>query len=299
MSNLDLVLSPESRHAAVFETFFRQHGYELRSRSEAWSWELPKVLPWIEVNKPHRQRYMNALGGILRWGSVTDTVIVSTAPGVLEQLDMYDELRVDAPNMHVIPGVKTDPVLENGFDDPVGWAAIGNEVADMIERTGCNRVLLENESASQAYIEGREGIEWHKLAHGLRLLPRECTILWYPSVGGENTTKQGRMAGLCDSVAVNCPKVVFVDLSRGSPTAVDHGWSKLARERLDEICANRDGASVMPMQYFYPNNERSWAYDQIRDALVAADSRDVIIYPGEVAWEEAAEKITALLRPEC
>lgn len=266
----------------------REEGLEIWARKP-----LPKIIPWLELNDNRAASGRLAVDGLKEWSKITDTAIISTIPGLAV---LYEFLCEEVPNMRIIPGVKTNDVLPDRFDDVAGWAKIAKELAHMAELTGSKTLVLENESALAKYRLGQQSIDWAMFRTCLAQLPRDLTIWWYPAVVGENDLEQERMELVCTSVATNCDNVVFVDQSRGG-WRVDYHWSMEARKRLEAVVANStNGASILRIQYFYgPKKPQYWQDEQVHEALRVAGSDPVIIYPGAVRWVEAAKVFVAAL----
>ena len=240
-----------------------------------WARTRPRLIPWIEVNQP--EAVDDAVAGLREWSKLTDTAIVTTVPGMPE---IYDRIRV--PGVQIIPGVKTNDALD-GFDDVVGWKLVSEDLSDMAQRCGSKRVVLECESAVGAYGLGKEALDWHKFRTGIRLLPKELEIIWYPGITGNNPDKQTRMMNLCKAVVEEHANTILVDRTYGRPAAVKWHWSKEARKWLVVI-----GAPTIPMQYVQGSDDY-WRYDQIREALGhVINAPEVIIYPGAKDFEPAA-----------
>ena len=262
----------------------REEGLEIWARKV-----LPQVIPWVELNSDHTGDKAAVINGLREWRMITDTAIVTTAPGVR----IYDGICENIDDMEIIPGLKTNALLPHRFDYVDGWARIGKELADMAQRTDSKVVVLENESAAEKYRLGTEGIDWPAFHKCLAQLPSDLTIWWYPAVVGPDVDTQNRMASLCESVAACCASVVFIDTSRSGPR-VDYHWSVEARKRLEAVVKDADG-SITPVQYFYGPGSQYWMDEDIPKALEAAGSDQVIIYPGAARWVEAAKVFVAVL----
>lgn len=264
----------------------REEGLEIWARKA-----LRTIIPWVEKNKGDAAAIDDVALGLLEWCKVTDQAIVTTSPG---HLDIYDVLRNRVHHrvhgMRIIPGLKTNDLLRYRFGDFHGWTGIGKELAGMAERTGSKIVVLEHESAIERYRLGREVIDWTIFRKCLAQLPKDLTIWWYPAMTGENDDEQDRMTSLSCEIVESCGNVVLLDhQSRGGPRALTYSWSIKGREKLDEIVRDVPGASILPMLYFLGPKEPYWQDDQIHEALDAAGSDKVIIYPGAKGWERMAK----------
>lgn len=159
----------------------------------------PKFVPWLEVNLPDELAsimatpqqgalpgvtiYDFALQGLSHWAQVTDQVIITTIPGVVEYL--YPPLMADRPaGLQIIPGVKTSPLLYGDFADPAGWATIAEEATRAIQITGTNEFLAENESALWDFHHHGETINYTALQNSLPALRNTGAniLLWLPQI---------------------------------------------------------------------------------------------------------------------
>jgi len=248
--------------------------------------QLPKLVPWIELNTIREDAFENAVGGLLIWQKITDTAIVSTVPGYAH---LYTKLRARVPGMHIIPGMKTSRCLP-ALDSVAGWKEVARAVNEVCEAAGEKRVVLENEGAIQPFWrEGRE-IDEARLREGLRELPEAIEIIWYPSIVGETQEARRRSVRLTELVA-EVEGVRFTDLSISGPKSLRYGWSKLGRKQLKEIAERQ----VIPMLYCYGPGSRWWEDEDIPEALKLVEGDFVILYPGSTRWREAARSITKII----
>jgi len=258
-----------------------------------------KLIPWVELNKATPANVDSVVAGLVQWRVVTDRAFVSVVPG---NASVYHELKKRVPDMRILPGLKTNDLLSQ-FDDVDGWGRIGKEMTAILSGSGEDHIVLENESAIRAYLEGKQPIHLPELRKGLQSLPPNVHVIWYPSIVGESEEMQARAAAVC-RIAVEVLSVRFVDLSASGPKTLQSKWARLAKQQLSLI----SDRPVVPMLYFYGPGSRWWQDDQIGGALAAAttDFRDsvkqdalaehwIILYPGAKRWHEAAASIAAEL----
>jgi hypothetical protein len=248
----------------------------------------PKVIPWIEVNSFDGAGIETCIEGLRLWKSVTDTVIVSTMP---DHAVLFRRLKERVPDLHIIAGLKTYPLL-NRFDSKEGWQAVARNVAAFLEATGESRILLENETALKVYTKGDEVLDLAGVRSGLALLPRDVRVIWYPAVHGQDERTQRRLEALCRVVAEQCD-VQFVDLSLDGPRRLNDEWAPRARRTLKSLSRH----STIPILYCY-GDDRWWRDEQIPQALRRIEDDAAILYPGAKRWLEAAHSLTGLLRRE-
>ncbi len=239
----------------------------------------PKIIPWIEVNAGTTRAIDSAAAGLRRWMDVTDTAIVSTVRGGAR---IYPMLRDRVPGMRIIPGLKTNDLLKR-FDSKKGWTAVVREIQAIRAAGGEDTVLLENESAIRAYLDGAYEIDAGLLKESLELIPKDLRIIWYPGVVGESEATQDRAELLCRAAQATLD-VRFTDLSFSSPAAVRYRWSRLGRQRLERLAK----APLIPLLYFYGPGSKWWQDEQFHEALDHCGDNWVIIYPGAKRWRQAA-----------
>ena len=250
---------------------------------------LPKLWPWIEVAGTVPGSLESAVDGLVLWRQITDTAIISVGPNDTASLAAVQK-RVSG--MKFIPGVKTSPSLKpRGFDSIEGWRQIAQAVRTVAEITGSRTVLLENETSLEPFIKGEYPMNWEQLQAGLRQLPREYTILWYPSVAGGGEVLE-RYVRLCQAVQAVCD-VQFVDHATlyAPATHTDAGTIN-AIKRLKEV------AHKPPIELVYCYGEHWWPLEQVPEALRLVHGDAAIIYPGAKRWVEAAKVLVKLLPPQ-
>jgi hypothetical protein len=247
----------------------------------------PKPVPWIELNSVGDDEALeSAVTGLKVWQRVTDTAIVSTIPGKAE---IYSRLRERLPELNIIPGIKTSERLgTDDFDNVDAWKLIASDVSEVAEAAGQDRVILESESALLGYFDGEWSIDFDQLAIGLAYLPPDIEILWYPSIVSKGQEREDRSAAVCELVEEVC-SVQFVDLGWDAPDSPDSPLRKAARERLDRIADN----VTLPITYFGTlSGYEYWRYDQIFEVMDYLSHPEMIIYPGDAYWIDAADAIT-------
>lgn len=275
------------------EWYFSYRAGEREDELEIWAPKpRPQIVPWLELNENRAASAREAVDGLREWSKITNTATITTVPGLAL---LYDLLREEVPGMRIIPGLKTNDALTN-FDTVAGWERIAAELRDMAERTGSKVVVLENESAVEAYRLGQEDVRSDHFRLGLQQLPANLTIWWYPAMTGATVGEQERMEWICRLLASVSPNVIFLDhQSCGGPRGLTYSWSIKGREKLDDIVRAVPGTSIIPMLYFYGPGSRYWQDDQVEEALVAAASDRVIIYPGAVRFKKVAEEFVKAL----
>jgi len=216
----------------------------------------PRVIPWLEVNVPQtalKRWYPESartrpsarlidycLEGLEHWAKVTDTVVVTTKPGKVAAL--YPELmRRKPPNLSIIGGLKTyilagtapEDKRPYNFTDPDGWRLIAEDSKKIVEITGSNVVVLENETSLGSYHNGRATIDCDKLAESLKVLRETGIEFWWnlPRIL-ENTpqfpNRKHETARLVRTIAEALPNCVFL-----TGFTAWHGWERNRNGEVD------------------------------------------------------------------
>ncbi len=263
------------------------------------------IIPWVECNWPgapmHGDKLASAtmldyvVEGLLVWKTVTDTAIVSTMPN---RADLYTELHRRAPEMRIIPGLKTWHSLER-FDSVSGWRVIAREVSAIRATSGERVIVLENETALEDWVKGRETLDTRKLREGLALLPTDMQYLWHPSLWlSAGDEAQQRLMQVCQVVEEALRDVRFLDQKYNAHHSVNNARFAKASKVLHSIASR----PTLPMQFFLGTDNKNvwWRDDQIDEALsyVRTDwgnSADVVLYIGQKRWVEAAQSLSTRL----
>ncbi len=175
-------------------TFRAESGGQLLAPITVELMVLPKLVPWLEINLPVEQvlsiwpdapgatANMDELDfgilGLDDWSEVTNEVIITTAPGISEYV--YPELMNRKPsNVRIVGGLKTVNILpvvghDNStgndsydFTDLASWQALAAEAREIVEETGTNIVVWENETALWNYHFGTHTVDFTELAQVL------------------------------------------------------------------------------------------------------------------------------------
>lgn len=248
-----------------------------------------RVVPWLELG-PDRRLIDQAVEGLLAWQKITDTAIVSVDPAGVR---LYRQLRERVPGMRIIPGLKTSPVLvPAGFDSPEGWRRIATAAAEARKLTGSKVLLLENESAIQKYIDGKQPLDLKRLRTALNELPSDGTILWYPSaaMNGEILNRYLRMC----RVAAELPNLIFVDHAMlYGPRAAKAPGTRRVVQALRELARKEKP----PVPLIYCCGGDTWPKERVLEAIRMSESDWMIIYPGQNRWVETARYLAEQLPP--
>lgn len=248
--------------------------------------DLPNnIVPWIEVNNSKQRAIDHAVEGLLIWQKITDTAIVSTAPG---HEKIYREFQVRVPGMRIIPGMKTHTLLDQ-FDSIEGWRNIAKHVETALLESGEKEIVMENETAIRLYRRGESQIDLKRFRQCIELLPKNISYIWYPGVQGHKENVQKRYEEVCKIVA-SILDVRFTNRSIYGPSAIDELPLKKAQERI-RLLSKRES---IPLIYCIAKHPW-WTDQQVPHALSLVPGEWAILYPGTKRWVESARSISALL----
>ena len=226
-------------------------------------------------------QYATAVQGIEIWQQLTDTVIV-TVPA--NEVAVYRRLRLVFPKLHIIPSLWPVPILTcEHYDTPKVWETLADAARVACAETGSDMYLIDNEASLQCYQQGKVDFHWPSLVDGLRKLPRDKLLLWYPWPAGTDE----RTAELCRIVQANC-NVRFLDPGLSTPDSREQGGMKVLMEQLRGI----GRLPTIPMIYNY-TGEQYWPDERVPEALRQVDADMAIVYPGMRRWVESARALCA------
>jgi hypothetical protein len=248
-----------------------------------------KAIPWVECNTEQKSVVDRIVAGLLIWQEVADTAIVSTSPG---HAALYATLRQRVPGMRIIPGLKTRKHLESQFDSASGWKLVLKEVRQIMDISGDTSMVLENETAMKAYINGKQTVDLTALRKCLKFLPRDLEYLWYPSIFG-NPDQQIKNKVVCQVVEWALSDVRFLDQRYQSEQAVKSASRIAADKQLQAIVSK----PTLLMAYFYgPAHHRRWWDDEQLPAVLELAGRELVVYPGQKRWPEASRILVDILK---
>jgi hypothetical protein len=324
-----VVYSPDSE-------FFGEDSFRYRAASEGGASNegtirlqvRSLVIPWMEVNYPTSdaarlfgpesgaQPGMSSLdyclAGLESWASVTDTVIITTAPNAIDAL--YPPLMArKPPHLNIIGGIKTYTLpgawLEDtrpyDFADAEEWRRITERLERISEWTGNNIVVLENETTLQPFNRGEKSIDIARLYHALKPLNDSGLVTWswvpwilldnpaFPSREMETTRLVATMAGAL-------PRNKFmVDFDSWYES---QDWDRVGREKMNRLVRPervQDGFFVTPSGWMAPSGIPKRCFNPAEAiARIETVRKDLIrVYPGGVYWLSVAREFARLSPP--
>lgn len=261
-----------------------------------------KAIPWVELNYPSVDKYCDpVLAGASIAADAFDEIAITTMP--CQVPGVYRMLLHAVPGARFLPGIKTSPYLDRyaRLDEPRLWQEVAECVIAACEATGNARCILENEGALRPVWSEEYEIDHERLAEGLRHLPADIEIIWYPAILG-NTREQPNTLELshdvCRTVAAAVPRVSFVDLSFQTKTVPP--LPPLTPIRAQIRADLRRLGNTIPILYFYGRltaESQDYAPEEL-PALLADDGPldgEFFVYPGFANWEATMCQASALL----
>jgi hypothetical protein len=156
--------------------------------------------------------------------------------------------------------------------------------------TGIKRVVLENETATKAHIfEGAYTVDERKLREGMRHLPKDVEILWYPSAGGAGEVLE-RYLVICRALQAEC-NVRFID---HSSFYTKHTWGEPATINIANKLEAIAKKPTLPMILTCAGPR--YEPDNLDEALALVKGKwgrdtEVVIYPSAARWVEQGRAI--------
>jgi hypothetical protein len=253
----------------------------------------PLIVPWAELNSSYPEwinpdSLADIVDGLREWHKVTNTAVVSTTS---EHAWLYTELQTRVPGMVFIPGLKTSVRLSDvgrGFDDPAGWAELAQDVLEVVATSGQRRVLFENETALQDFLNGQYAMDWTRLHNALTQLPADVEYIWYPGLAYDGVDARARTYRLCQTAedALTCR---LVNLGYDDPRwRVYDPWWHAALEALGE-------RPTMPLIYLGCWTNCHWDASQAGQVLSDLPQfPELLFYPGP-RWLTEAQTVVQTL----
>lgn len=286
------------------------------------------LIPWVEINVPLRplkevhpelgtdrppmQVREYALEGLRAWSKVTDVAIITTAPGQAPHL--YPWLMQNRPpGMRIIGGLKTYtlPGTRAGddraydFADPDGWKEIAAESREIVRATGVNIVLLENETALNAFHTCAAEIDFDRLARSLAALRETGIEFWwyFPTIllnSEACPNREERTEKFVRSVAAAMPDARFLP-----GFTCWKGWESTREAELRRKMIEITGLDRF-REHFLVRTEGFIAYGPKKKPCYTARETleqvrklpgdQFILYPGALQWVTMAREF-AMLSP--
>ncbi len=240
------------------------------------------LFAWCEINPADPASYERGLAGAGVWATLVDRVCLMSS-GQPQGAEWWAMVRRDAPNVALLPGVKTNGWLKGNLGNVAGWQAIAEQVRTAVDACGWPECLLENESAEEPLIAGQVMLEEAKLRRGLRLLPADVRIFWYRGHVAPYNARQHRLL-----------EIVAEELS-GRVEFLTAGWiDQVAESDADRLtCLAKDEAlaPVIALALMYPPAVRpnDWRPAQVRDLAGRISAPRLIFYPGNANWLAAGQ----------
>lgn len=262
--------------------------------------ELPRWLPWAECNQaPPHPNYVNVLEGCRAWAGISTVICVSSTIESCQAV--YCALRVDAPEIAVLPGIKTSSALAapdgTRIDNVTGWAKVARSVALSSRICGSRFCVIENESGWNPYLRGEYEPDWVAVRTGLGQLARlDVQLLWYPAAVFADEVQYVRAQDFIRLLVETVPNVRLVTLGWATPAAVRNA---LSRDR--QIWNESLGVPCVDICYFYPAAVRpgDWRCWQLPYVIENCPTETFLVYPGLTTWAASAQECAEALSGSC
>ncbi|MFQ5413056.1 MAG: Ig-like domain-containing protein [Phycisphaerae bacterium] len=313
-------------------SFTVSNGLATSSAAEVTVIVMKAILPWIEVNTPllpAAEQYTPeqgaapgmtvldyALVGMERWAEVTDQALVTTTVGQVN--NVYPELMQRIPaTMRVFGGVKPlnlpgvapyDPATYD-FADAEGWALLAELAQDVVEMTGTNVFLLENETPLEPFHTGLASIDFDELAVSLVPLRDTGITVWWnlPTILADSANMPNRRAltaAFVAAVADAVPNSVFM-----TGFTMWHDWAQNAQGEIDRreqmidlvgLARMQERLIVTPDGYWHaPSGDmtRGYTVAESLSAIPGMAVGPINVFPGAAQWNLVAQAYADALPP--
>ncbi len=283
----------------------------------------PSFIPWVEINNPKMKLSKvnpdldrrqgedtlrdHNLRGLKLWGQVCDKVIVTTRPGKVESL--YPDLMKNKPRhlqiigglkTYILPGASSSDKRRYDFAHAHTWKDIVDQARRIVQITGTNIVVLENETALKPFHQGKSKIDFDQLRLAMAPL-KESGIQfwwWWPAVLN-NTSKfsnrQLQTAQLTSVISKAVPNSIFI----GAYHAWHHGLSDKSnlkrRQSMVDITTESRLHEILYVQpdgfvhYSLIKKKQCYKPGDISSLSEQHPDETYILYPGVANWVMMAE----------
>jgi len=255
------------------------------------------------------------LAGLQHWAEVTDLAIVTTSRLRLDRQDLFPLLMHQRPpTVRIIGGLKSSefvpgaaPFVAANYDfaDPAAWRIIADHARAIVQATGANVVVLENETAVRPYHEGRATIDYQRLTSSLAPLAATGIEFWWylPQIGYNIPEFPDRLAQttqFVDAVNQALPTCRFITLYTSFSRWRGHSLVEPYRNamiehvglpRMNEMLYVTESGYINDRYYYQPAE----LIPQLDNVLPVGNLN--VVYPGLRDWILVAENFTSLLPP--
>jgi len=281
-------------------------GLQVEAKRDQLADATPKrLIPIVEVNSPDKQfadgmtQMETCLDGLRHWGELCDTAIVTTTWNYAGSL--YGEIstaqkKVGGPAswVNIIGGFKLGDRIR--FDDPAMWSQVAMVAKAIAVDTAQNIVVLDNETALEAFNKGEQVLDYRAMRKALDMLTREIAF-WMagPNVLIGNAAFPERFEETSDlvlNVGLSKPGTTFLGSYGGYPKDVDTDRRARERDMMDRIT---DGATIDKMYARPTAEDRGWYVpSQVAEYAAKLPSDTIIIDSGLANWIKVGEMMAEL-----
>lgn len=277
--------------------------------AEKW----PTVVPMVEFCGPEFLHLI--IKGLEAWAGNVDKVIVATFP---RYVSFYRAMVAAAPNLQIIPGIKTTGTCVPFVDDWQGWREVAGALGYAKRVTGSDELYMGHETAIAKLEEGEEDWDddlFHEMLETL-LVPLNAKWINYPGIWGggldENTSiKYPELAGdgMELQARLDVAKVFYhtldstiVGQSMAGPSSLTNPVGMNARRRMHRQELMKDAWELLlfygevkpPQVQWWHDYQLKEALGHVRDAW--GESATAILYSGLKRFETCARALGAQVK---
>lgn len=267
------------------------------------------LIPWLELNTPDTvipsrpgiTRREHAHDGLRAWRSVADMAIITTRVSRID--DVYRDLSERKPaGMFIIGGFKTADFFRDGrLDDAEGWAKVAAALRRVAAWTGCDTVVLENETALAPFNTGKVELNMDRLAAALKPVRDTGLKVWWnlPAILLDTPAwpdRRKKTAKLVDTIIRAVPGSTFLVGYRSFAADPRHPlFDDLARQMTELVGKQRliDKYHVRAEGGDYSLQRKFYAPADVRRVLGQPCRTIGVIYTGENHWVSVALAMAA------
>ncbi len=290
------------------------------------------VLPWIECNVPNdpiaayypdmegipegMTILEHTLQGLHNWAKVSDTILVSTISSGINTT--YQAISAQKPaGLRVIGGMKPifipgcapyNPAIYDFADGP-SWQIIARDAQRIVELTGTNIVIIENEVALWPFHFYNQEVDFDKLR--ISLIPLQQTGVetwwWFPNIfpsRPDNPDLHEESIAFVRAVAETLPNAKFITSYGAWQEGILNQYDQMTNrtemielvglDRIRELLyVTKTGTWFYPGENGQPDYHKPcFSSDQTLEKLEIEPSEPVIVYPGHESWLPVSQEFS-------
>jgi len=245
---------------------------------------------WTECNHPRLWPdsewswvFPLAVKALASWASIGSNPIVTTHPNLTVTNRVYSDLKSELPGIQIVGGYQTNPFLSRRIDNVEGWEMLARTTRQIVELTGRQDCVINNELAWHDAFTTDQEIDWYRVEKGLSNLPKDVRYTFYPSlVARPDLPNYERQATIqmrfLQMVADQLPQLRWVTFDHSGPEASVYGPSVERHERMIKEFPDHE---TYPIAWMQDNPRYYWTIDEIIQIRDLCPAPSCAVYPNE------------------